>query len=274
VQIERGPGRGLSQTPRGRARPGSGPKSVITGPTPPNKKTKTTLFDCVGAVFKTSRGVPDGSGLAAAGRNGTSPNPSLEVTESSLSSKGPRKLSRIRPEIFDFEPELGLQRRQTKPKIPGMVPTDRHTTIPNDYGPISSCFDDDPSETFRLRDSSAEETRKLRGEIPRGKYLITFRPPPRVRHKSEDPLKIKASPAITSLTVCNMNSILCNSASGREIGLPGWISRGDYSGHPHTRPSGRPLAGRRADFEALPTRIRPKSGPEARFPARKQYCVT
>ncbi len=29
------------------------------------------------------------------------------------------------------------------------------------------------------------------------------------------------------------------------------------------------LRGRRADFEAFPTRIRPKSGPEARFPARK-----
>ena len=29
-----------------------------------------------------------------------------------------------------------------------------------------------------------------------------------------------------------------------------------------------------AIFEALPTRIRPKSGPEARFLARKHYCVT
>ena len=58
--------------------------------------------------------------------------------------KGPRKLLRIRPGIFDFEPELGLKRSQTKPKIPGTVPTDRHTTIPNDYGTISACFDDDP----------------------------------------------------------------------------------------------------------------------------------
>ena len=49
---------------------------------------------------------------------------------------------RIRPEIFDFDP--GLKRSQTKPKIPGTVPTDRHTTIPNDSGPISACFDDDP----------------------------------------------------------------------------------------------------------------------------------
>ncbi len=35
----------------------------------------------------------------------------------------------------------------------------------------------------------------------------------------------------------------------------------------------RPVKGRRADFEALPMRIRPTSGPEARFPARKPYCV-
>jgi hypothetical protein len=33
-------------------------------------------------------------------------------------------------------------------------------------------------------------------------------------------------------------------------------------------------AGRRADFEVFPTRVRPKSGPEARFPVRKQSCVT
>ncbi len=30
---------------------------------------------------------------------------------------------------------------------------------------------------------------------------------------------------------------------------------------------------RPADFEALPTRIRPKSGKEARFLIRKHYCV-
>ncbi len=39
---------------------------------------------------------------------------------------------------------MGLKRSQTKPKTPGTVPTDRHTTIPNDSGPISACFDDDP----------------------------------------------------------------------------------------------------------------------------------
>ncbi len=58
--------------------------------------------------------------------------------------KGPRKLLRIRPEIFDFEPDLGLKLGQTKPKISGTVPTNRHTTIPKDSDPISACFDDDP----------------------------------------------------------------------------------------------------------------------------------
>ncbi len=33
-------------------------------------------------------------------------------------------------------------------------------------------------------------------------------------------------------------------------------------------------AGRRADFERFPTRIWPKSGPEARLPARLHHCVT
>ncbi len=34
--------------------------------------------------------------------------------------------------------------------------------------------------------------------------------------------------------------MLRNSASGPEIGLPGWISAGFQSGEPHNRPSGRP----------------------------------
>ncbi len=33
-------------------------------------------------------------------------------------------------------------------------------------------------------------------------------------------------------------------------------------------------SGRRAEFEALPTRIQPKAAPDARLPARKHYCVT
>ena len=59
--------------------------------------------------------------------------------------KWPRKLLRIRPEIFDFQQDFGLELGQTKPKIPGTVPTNRHTTIPNDSDPISVCFDDDPN---------------------------------------------------------------------------------------------------------------------------------
>ncbi len=51
--------------------------------------------------------------------------------------KGPRTFSRIRPEIFDLEPASGLKLGQTKTKIPGTVPTNRHTTIPNDSGTIS-----------------------------------------------------------------------------------------------------------------------------------------
>ncbi len=39
---------------------------------------------------------------------------------------------------------MGLKRSPTKPTISGMVPTDRRTTIPNDSGPISACFDDAP----------------------------------------------------------------------------------------------------------------------------------
>ncbi len=58
--------------------------------------------------------------------------------------EGPRQLLRIRPAIFDFEPDLGLKLGQTKPKISGTAPTDRHTSIPNDFRPNSACFDDDP----------------------------------------------------------------------------------------------------------------------------------
>ncbi len=36
----------------------------------------------------------------------------------------------------------------------------------------------------------------------------------------------------------------------------------------------RPAFGRRAGFGAFPVAVRPKSGPEGRFTARKHYCVT
>jgi hypothetical protein len=62
--------------------------------------------------------------------------------------KEPRKLLTNRTEIADLEPDLGLTISQTKPKISSTVPTDRHKRTPNDYGPISACFDDDPKFVF------------------------------------------------------------------------------------------------------------------------------
>ena len=73
---------------------------------------------------------------------------------------------------------------------------------------------------------------------------------------------------IGTCVIAMVYSTLRNSASGPEIGLPGRIFAGLL------QPSGRPKAGRRADFGALPVAVRPKSSPEARFPARKHYCVT
>ncbi len=66
----------------------------------------------------------------------------LDVTSAEL--KGPRKLFRIWSGVFDFEPDLGLKLSPPTPKIPDTIPTIRHRTTPNDCGPISSCFDDDP----------------------------------------------------------------------------------------------------------------------------------
>ncbi len=43
-----------------------------------------------------------------------------------------------------FREDLGLKLDQTKPKMAGTVPTNWHTTIPNDEWPMSACFDDDP----------------------------------------------------------------------------------------------------------------------------------
>ncbi len=68
--------------------------------------------------------------------------------------------------------------------------------------------------------------------------------------------------------------MLRNSASGPAIGLPGRISAGLLPGKHRHRPSGRPKAGRRVAFGVFPVAVRLKSGPEARFPARKRYCAT
>ncbi len=67
------------------------------------------------------------------------------IAHLSAELKGPRQLLRIRPDMFDFEPELGSEPSSTQPKIRGTVPTDRHTTSPNDSGPISVYFEDDPT---------------------------------------------------------------------------------------------------------------------------------
>ncbi len=59
--------------------------------------------------------------------------------------KGTRPLATFKDlAVFEFEPELGLKRGQTNPKISGTVPTNRRATIPNDSAPISASFDDDP----------------------------------------------------------------------------------------------------------------------------------
>ncbi len=65
-------------------------------------------------------------------------------------------------------------------------------------------------------------------------------------------------------------SMLRNNASGPEIGLPGRILAGLLPEKHQNRPSGRPKAGRRADFGTFPgsspARIRPGRpiyGPEA-----------
>ncbi len=52
------------------------------------------------------------------------------------------------------------------------------------------------------------------------------------------------------------------SASGSEIGPPGRILTGLLPGKYRNRPPGRPSAGRRADFDAFPVAVRPKSGRE------------
>ncbi len=69
----------------------------------------------------------------------------------------------------------------------------------------------------------------------------------------------------------NRYFMLRNRASGPRTGHRG--SGPDLGKRPN-RPSGKPKAGRRPDFEGFPARIGPKSGPKARLPARMQYCVT
>jgi hypothetical protein len=62
-------------------------------------------------------------------------------------------------------------------------------------------------------------------------------------------------------------SMLLNSASGPQIGLPGRILAGLLPVKYRNRPSGQPRAGRRGDVGAFPVAVRqPISGPEAPLP--------
>ncbi len=76
--------------------------------------------------------------------------------------EGPRKLSRIRLDIFDFEPHSDLKRSQTQPRIPGTVSTDRLKTIPNDSWADFGVFRRQ-SVFFKLRGSSVGHMLKSNG---------------------------------------------------------------------------------------------------------------
>ncbi len=78
----------------------------------------------------------------------------------SAEPKGPRQLLRIRSGIFEFEPGLGLKLDQTKPERSGTEPEQRDTRIPNDYGPTSACFDDNP----KLLNCEIAQNEKITGE--------------------------------------------------------------------------------------------------------------
>jgi hypothetical protein len=57
--------------------------------------------------------------------------------------------------------------------------------------------------------------------------------------------------------------MLRNSACGPKIGLTGRMLAGLLLGKRRNRASGRPSAGRRADFGAFQVAVRPKSSPKA-----------
>ncbi len=59
--------------------------------------------------------------------------------------------------------------------------------------------------------------------------------------------------------------MLPNSASGRKSAFRASFRPDSKSGRLQNLASGLPSAGRRADFEAFPIRIRLKSGPETQF---------
>ncbi len=92
-------------------------------------------------------------------------------------------------------------------------------------------------------------------------------------HRSPEGRRTRTVKRVSRRPIINSGSSASQWTSGPGIGLPGWILAGLLPGKHRNRPSGRPSAGRRADFSAFPVAVRPKSGPEGRFPARKHYCV-
>jgi hypothetical protein len=68
--------------------------------------------------------------------------------------------------------------------------------------------------------------------------------------------------------------MLRNSASGPDIRLPGRVLDGLLPGKHRNRPSGHPKAGRKADFDAFPVAVRPKSGPECLTETERQGHIT
>jgi hypothetical protein len=84
------------------------------------------------------------------------------IIDSAELERAPKTL-RIRPEIFDVEPDLGQKLGQAEPKIPSTVPRDGQRMTPNDYGPISACFDDDPKRlNCELAQPSPNSAKKMR----------------------------------------------------------------------------------------------------------------
>ncbi len=117
---------------------------------PPNHKVPTIgrliwlpglIFRATCTIFRT-RSVPRASGDCGGpggpkiGRRsrGRPCHTTSKPPSNSAELPGPRTLLGIRTEIIDFEPDLDLKLHQTKFTRYGMVPTDRHTTIPNDSG--------------------------------------------------------------------------------------------------------------------------------------------
>jgi hypothetical protein len=58
--------------------------------------------------------------------------------------KGARKTFKDPAGNLRFRAGIGPERKQSQAQNTRQVPRNRHTTIPNDSGPASACFDDDP----------------------------------------------------------------------------------------------------------------------------------